>query len=139
MLIQNLKSKRNGIQENIDRFKNLNNFVIAVTKKNLTASNCYCSRSIQTQHFQNPDFSYIRQLGYVPNWGLTFSDDGDSRECVGNTDAGCDEGQAHDGVGDAERESDDGDHPNHDVRVERDPNDCNLKFEKGFYFLANYL
>ena len=53
----------------------------------------------------------------------TFLDDRDPRECVRHGDPGRDEGQAHHGVRDGEGEADHGDHPDHHVGVDRDPDD----------------
>ena len=63
-------------------------------------------------------------------WQLTLLDDSYSGESVRDTDTGCDEGQPHDGVRDAESEADYGDHPDHDVGVERNPGDGNLEKTK---------
>ena len=52
---------------------------------------------------------------------VALLDHTDAAESVGNTDPGSDEGEAHDGVGNTEREPDDRDHPDHDVAVDADP------------------
>ena len=46
---------------------------------------------------------------------VTLLDHGHSWQTVGHADPGCDEGEAHHGVRDAQGEPDDGDHPDHHV------------------------
>ena len=50
--------------------------------------------------------------GHVP---VALLDDADSTEGIRHADPGCDEGEAHHGVRDAQGEPDDGDHPDHHV------------------------
>ena len=58
---------------------------------------------------------------------MSFPDHGDPREGVRDADPGGDESQTHHGVGDAEGGPDDGDHPDHKVRVQRDLEGCKRK------------
>lgn len=52
---------------------------------------------------------------------LTFSHDSDPGKRIRDADSGRDERESHDCVRDAEGEPDHRDHPDHHVRVQRDP------------------
>ena len=54
---------------------------------------------------------------------MAFLDNCNPWECIWNTDSCSYEGEAHDGVRNTKCEANDGDHPDHDVGVQADPED----------------
>ena len=54
---------------------------------------------------------------------MSFLDNRNSRETVRNTDTSSNEGETHDCVRNTKGESNDSDHPYHDITVQADPGD----------------